>query len=93
MTRTSPRQLVPSTRFKKDLKSLSADHRAALAAVIGLLQHDEPLPERCRPHPLVGVWTGYMECHVRPDLLLIWKILDDDLRLARIGSHAKLLRK
>lgn len=90
MTRIEPRQLVASTRFKKDLKSLTADHRKALAAVIALLQVDDPLPDRCRPHPLVGIWTGYMECHVRPDLLLIWKVVDDELRLARIGSHAKL---
>lgn len=92
MTRTEPRQLVASTRFKKDLKSLTADHRAALGVVIALLQADDPLPKRCRPHPLVGIWTGYMECHVKPDLLLIWKVADDELRLARIGSHAKLFR-
>lgn len=92
MTRTEPRQLVASTRFKKDLKSLTADHRAALGVVIALLQADGPLPDRCRPHPLVGIWTGYMECHVKPDLLLIWKVVDDELRLARIGSHAKLFQ-
>jgi mRNA-degrading endonuclease YafQ of YafQ-DinJ toxin-antitoxin module len=33
-----------------------------------------------------------MECHVKPGLLLIWKVVDDELRLARIGSHAKLFR-
>lgn len=93
MTRTSPRQLVSSTRFKKDLKSLKPDHHTALKLVVELLQQDIPLPDRCRPHLLVGIWDGYMECHVKPDLLLIWKAVDDELRLARIGSHAKLFRK
>lgn len=85
-------QLVASTRFKKDLKSLSVDHRDALGVVMALLQADDPLPKRCRSHPLVGIWTGYMECHVKPDLLLAWKVIDDELRLMRIGSHAKLFQ-
>jgi YafQ family addiction module toxin component len=76
----------------KDLKSPTTDHRTAPGVVIALLQADDPLPKRCRPHPLVGIWTGYMECHVKPNLLLIWKVVDDELRLARIGSHAKLFR-
>ena len=55
MRATSPRQLVSSTRFKKDLKSLKADHHTALTEVVGLLQQDIPLPDRCRPHSLVGI--------------------------------------
>lgn len=42
-------------------------------------------------HGLIGDWTGYRECHVKPDLLLIYRKPDaDTLRLARLGSHSEL---
>lgn len=43
------------------------------------------------PHRLSGDWAGYMECHVAPDWLLIWRATDDgELWLVRTGSHADL---
>jgi mRNA interferase YafQ len=40
---------------------------------------------------LAGDWAGYRECHIKPDLLLIYKKPDDEtLRLARLGSHSEL---
>jgi mRNA interferase YafQ len=56
-----------------------------------LLVTDEPLPDANRDHSLIGDWIGYRECHIKPDLLLIYKKPDaDTLRLARIGSHSEL---
>lgn len=91
MTRTIRR----ATRFKKDLKRELKSHGRALAAdldtVVMLLAEDEPLPERCQDHALRGEWKGYRDCHVRPDLVLIYRKPDDDtLRLARLGSHSEL---
>jgi mRNA interferase YafQ len=46
---------------------------------------------RHRDHDLSGDWTGYRECHFKPDLLLIYKKPDAaTLRLARLGSHSEL---
>lgn len=42
-------------------------------------------------HDLTGDWIGYRECHIKPDLLLIYrKVGDDMLILARLGSHSEL---
>jgi mRNA interferase YafQ len=93
MTRAEPRGIVLSSRFKKDLKKLTPEHHTALLAVVDYLRFDRPLPSRYRSHLLVGAWVGYYECHVKPDLLLIWKVDGDELRLARIGSHTKLFNR
>jgi mRNA interferase YafQ len=62
-----------------------------LAAVLGSLIHDQVLAARYRDHALSGEWSGYRDCHVKPDLVLIYEKLDDDtLRLVRIGSHSEL---
>jgi mRNA interferase YafQ len=56
-----------------------------------MLASDRPLPPNNRDHSLTGDWSGYRECHVRPDLLLIYDKPDDDqLRLVRLGSHSDL---
>jgi mRNA interferase YafQ len=44
-------------------------------------------------HPLSGDWAGYRDCHLKPDLQLIYKKTDDNvLRLARLGSHSELFK-
>ncbi len=52
---------------------------------------DEPLDRRYRDHALSGEWADFRDCHVKPDLVLIYQKPDaGTLRLVRIGSHAKL---
>ena len=64
-----------------------------LKAILELLIEDRPLLPANRDHALTGDWVGYRECHVRPDLLLIYhKPQPDLLRLVRLGSHADLFR-
>ncbi len=59
--------------------------------VLLALADSQPLAPRHRDHELGGGWVGYRECHVKPDLLLIYRIPDvDTLRLARLGSHSEL---
>ena len=54
-------------------------------------QSDQVLPGKNRDHALSGDWMGYRECHIKPDLLLIYRKPDaDTLRLARMGSHSEL---
>ncbi len=79
-----------SNAFKRDFKKYG-DINAALIDVLYQLIHDQELPEKYRDHGLSGDWSGYRECHVKPDLLLIYKKIDQDiLRLARLGSHSEL---
>ncbi len=93
------RTLDLSTAFKKDYKRTRMNPRHAqdveglYLTVVELLVEDQPLPERFRDHALVGTWKGYRECHLKPDLLLIYKIEEPNvLRLARLGSHSELFK-
>ena len=83
---------VRSSQFKKDLKKARRQGKDLdeLQAVILALAEGRPLEERLRDHELTGNWRGYRECHVNPDWLLVYKISDEDLKLARIGSHSEL---
>ena len=59
--------------------------------VVYALRNDIPLPAKYRDHPLHGQWEGSRDCHIRPDLVLIYTLEGDDvLRLERLGSHAEL---
>jgi mRNA interferase YafQ len=86
------RTLVESAAFRKDVKR--ADKRGydlqKLEAVIKKLQIGEALPPSNRAHPLKGEWKGYWDCHIEPDWLLVYKLTDNEVRLARTGTHADL---
>jgi mRNA interferase YafQ len=83
-------------RFKRDYKRVMAGPHAAkldasLNEVIALLIADQSLLDRSRDHALTGEYLDCRECHVRPDLLLIYrKVGNDTLELVRLGSHAEL---
>lgn len=83
-------------QFKRDYRRVKATPRyrdvdERLAAVTGQLVRDLPLAENHHDHPLIGNWEGFRECHVRPDLLLIYEKPDPyTLRLVRLGSHSEL---
>jgi mRNA interferase YafQ len=82
--------------FKRDFKrEKSGQHKRDLEALvfttISLLAEDKPLPEKNRDPALGGEWRDHRECHVKPDLLLIYRKLDVDvLQLVRLGSHSEL---
>lgn len=90
------RTIKRTGRFKKDYKrETKGQHRATLdqdlLAVVRLLAADEPLAEKYRDHPLTGDWKDHRDCHVKPDLVLIYRKPDDDtLELVRLGSHSEL---
>ncbi|MCC8165304.1 MAG: type II toxin-antitoxin system YafQ family toxin [Planctomycetes bacterium] len=81
-------------KFARDLKRLqrSADRQMLidLHATITLLANDEPLPEALKDHPLKGEWRPSRDCHVRPDLVLIYTKIPGELHLRRLGSHSEL---
>ena len=90
------REIERTSRFKRDYKrETKGRHRStldeSLVAVLRSLVTDMPLPERCRDHALTGNWSGYRDCHIKPDLVLIYEKPDaDTLRLIRLGSHSEL---
>lgn len=84
------RTIERSSAFKRDFKK-NGEIDERLIEVLYKLITDEPLNEKYRDHNLAGNWQSYRECHIRPDLLLIYKKTDDNtLRLARLGSHSEL---
>lgn len=90
------REIERTSRFRRDYKrEIRGRHGSKLEAmlldILHALQKDEPLPERYRDHPLSGEWAGFRDCHIRPDLILIYEKPDDTtLRLVRLGSHSEL---
>ena len=85
-------ELLTTTAFEKDMRRIRRQGKDLdkLDAIVNLLQEQERLPERCRPHPLRGDWTGHWDCHVEPDWLLLYKLTGKELVLVRTGSHTEL---
>ncbi len=89
------RTLREMSSFKRDLKRFKKsgmDGFDDLERVVALLLHDAPLPERMREHALSGTWKKLdaRECHIKPDLLLVYSKPENTLRLLRLASHAEL---
>jgi len=94
--RRVPRRIELATAFRRDMRRedrgrLRGQLRALVDQVVTLLAADAPLPPANRDHPLTGEWAGCRECHVKPDLLLVYRKPDANrLQLARLGSHSEL---
>ena len=90
------RTIRRTARFKRDYRREKAGQRgrtldADLSEIIRLLAADIPLPQRNFDHPLSGEWRDHRDCHVRPDLILIYRKPDkENLDLVRLGSHSEL---
>jgi mRNA interferase YafQ len=85
-----------TTKFERDLKREgkspnNKDLDFKLQRVINLLLDDQVLPSKYRDHALSGKYSDTRECHVKPDLLLVYfKRGDNLLFLVRLGSHADI---
>jgi mRNA interferase YafQ len=85
-----------TSRFKPDYRRVAVGrHRASLDALLraalALLTVDEPLPPNYRDHALIGNWSDHRDCHLKPDLVLIYRQPGDaTLQLVRLGSHSEL---
>lgn len=63
-----------------------------LKSIILKLVNQEDLDDRYRDHQLLGSYSYARECHIEPDWLLIYVVLDDAIRLERTGTHSDLFR-
>lgn len=90
------RRIEHTNAFRRDFKrEKRGQHRrdveALITLAVSLLAEDKPLPEKNRDHALGGEWHDFRECHLKPDLLLIYRKPDADvLQLVRMGSHSEL---
>ncbi len=91
------RTIERTSQFKRDCRrgESRGRHRtyldASLVLIVEVLANDQSLEPRHHDHALSGEWKDHRDCHVRPDLVLIYqKSGADTLRLVRLGSHAEL---
>lgn len=85
-------RITQTTQFGKDLKTQQKRGKdlQKMKDLIALMLSGEPLPARNRDHALTGNWSGWRDCHLEPDWLLIYKRTSDELILGRTGTHADL---
>ena len=90
-------EVITTSQFKKDYKRAMRRRQKIelLDDIIVKLAHGEPLPEKNKDHALSGNWSGYRECHIQPDWLLIYRIENNVLilTLSRTGTHSDLFGK
>lgn len=90
------RTIEQTGQFRRDYKrEAKGPHRQTLfrefAIIIAALANDQPLAEKHRDHALTGGWADHRDCHVRPNLVLLYrKPNDTKLQLVRLGSHSEL---
>ncbi len=87
----------PTNKFGKDLKKAQKRgyDMSLISDIIKKLADGEKLDDKNRDHDLSGNWTGFKECHITPDWLLIYQIDGDELilYLTRTGTHSDLFGK
>jgi mRNA interferase YafQ len=87
------RTVLRTTRFKKDYKrerKMLPGLEDILRPVVEMLVNGDPLPAKLSDHPLGGEWKGCRDCHIKPDLVLIYSLTESELTLIRLGSHSEL---
>jgi mRNA interferase YafQ len=90
------RTVKHTSRFRRDYRRKKSGRHskpldADLLEAVTLLAQNQPLPRRYFDHPLGGEWNDHRDCHIKPDLILIYRKPDDtSLELVRLGSHSEL---
>ncbi len=81
-----------SSKFKNQLKKLSQKDKKLTKKVVDILANGEKLDKKYLDHKLKNDFKDYRECHIKPDLLLVYRYFDDKLLLYlyQIGSHSEI---
>ena len=87
-------KIFRTSSFKKDYKKLLGTDKQIFKKIVSQLVNSEILDEKYKDHKLAGNYNGCRECHLTPDLLLIYRIDNNILELAliRVGSHSELFK-
>ena len=85
-------KILQEKHFKKDIKKFKNNTRIKqlLNDVIIKLVNGNILEEKYKNHQLKGQWYPSFDCHIMPDLILVYQLTDTELRLVRLGSHSEL---
>lgn len=78
------------TRANSFKRSFNDDEELAYIEVVYTLLNAQELQTKYKDHALKGDFQGFRECHIKPDLLLVYRIIDNTLELVDIGSHSDL---
>ncbi len=86
------REVKLTKNFERDIKRVKKRgcNMPKVYEVIELLANGISLPQKYRQHSLRGSWNKAYECHVEPDLLLVYNMDTKTLELLRLGSHSDL---
>lgn len=85
-----------TSRFRRDYKREQSGRHgrrldAMLLETVNMLAKDQLLPRRYFDQALRGEWSDHRDCHIRPDLILIYRKPDvQSLELVRLGSHSEI---
>ena len=92
--RTNERDIEWTSAFKRDFRRGKKAYRqleVIMNPVLQALATDNPLDQKYRDHALTGNWQNSRDCHIKPDLILIYQKPDaETLLLVRLGSHSEL---
>lgn len=88
-------ELYYSKDYKKSVKKLDKQSLQMLTVVIDRLANDEILEPKFKDHQLKGKLESFRECHIKPNLLLVYKKVKQELRMSvlKVGSHSELFKK
>lgn len=86
------KQILYTSHFKRDYKKRQREKNldSLLDDVLKKVSLEAVLPNKFRDHALRGNYQGCRECHLKPDLLLIYIVTATEIRLIRLGSHSEL---
>ena len=81
-----------SSKFRKQYKKLNQKEKEITKKIINKLLNNEILESKYKDHKLIGKYAGFRECHIKPDLLLIYKKENNAIIIVciAIGSHSDL---
>lgn len=84
------KKIKTTNQFEKDLKSIGLT--SELIEVLYFLTQGLPVPKKYNDHSLKGNLKNYRECHLKPDLLLAYQIVDDYINLISVDNHNNLFK-
>jgi mRNA interferase YafQ len=87
---------VTSNQYGKDFKRIVQSpkfNNSEYLTVLSLLIAGKKLPAKYANHPLSGTYNNFWDCHITNDCVLIYRIIENDLYLVRIGTHSEVFKK
>ncbi|MDP8162077.1 type II toxin-antitoxin system YafQ family toxin [Pasteurella skyensis] len=78
-------------QFKRDAKKYYLSLLTpSWTEVLSCLLNDKPLPEKYKDHKLTGNLKDLRDCHIKPDLVLLYRLCESEIELIRLGSHSEI---